>query len=100
MISGVAKTRSVYINGNKLSPAKSLKVVRHSPTGFYWGYGGSGPAQLAMAILLLVTDKNTALDLYQSFKWDHVAKWQGDFIKNVDVKAWIVQQRSGGNEHY
>lgn len=28
-----------------------LKLVNHSPTGFSWGYGGSGPAQLALAIL-------------------------------------------------
>lgn len=26
--------------------------VRHSPTGFEWGYGGSGPAELARCILI------------------------------------------------
>lgn len=26
-------------------------VYNHSPTGFEWGYGGSGPAQTALAIL-------------------------------------------------
>jgi hypothetical protein len=26
-------------------------IVNHSPDGFEWGYGGSGPAQLAFAIL-------------------------------------------------
>lgn len=26
--------------------------LRHSPTGFNWGYGGSGPAELARCILL------------------------------------------------
>jgi hypothetical protein len=26
-------------------------IVNHSPTGFSWGYAGSGPAQLALAIL-------------------------------------------------
>jgi hypothetical protein len=25
--------------------------LRNSPTGFGWGYGGSGPAQLALALL-------------------------------------------------
>lgn len=29
-----------------------LHVANHSPSGFEWGYGGSGPAQLALAILL------------------------------------------------
>ena len=27
-----------------------LDLRNHSPTGFSWGYGGSGPAQLALAI--------------------------------------------------
>jgi hypothetical protein len=27
-------------------------AVRHSPDGFQWGYGGSGPAELARCILL------------------------------------------------
>jgi hypothetical protein len=26
--------------------------VKHSPTGFSWGYGGSGPAELARCILI------------------------------------------------
>ena len=34
----------------QLSLEKSFEVVQHSPTGFQWGYGGSGPAQLATAI--------------------------------------------------
>jgi hypothetical protein len=27
-------------------------VVRHSPTGFSWSYGGSGPADLALSLLV------------------------------------------------
>lgn len=27
------------------------EIANHSPTGFEWGYSGSGPAQLALAIL-------------------------------------------------
>ncbi len=30
----------------------SLRAANHSPTGFEWGYRGSGPHQLALAILL------------------------------------------------
>lgn len=30
----------------------SLNIFPHSPTGFEWGCGGSGPAQLALAMLL------------------------------------------------
>ena len=36
----------------RLSPDRSLELVRHSPAGFDWGYVGSGPAQLACALLL------------------------------------------------
>lgn len=28
------------------------RVVRHSPDGFAWGYGGSGPAELALNIIV------------------------------------------------
>lgn len=40
-------------DGQTLSPDKSQKVWNHSPDGFNWGYGGSGPAQLALALLLV-----------------------------------------------
>jgi Family of unknown function (DUF6166) len=42
---GVAAT----VNGRPL-PLRT-EIVNHSPTGFEFGYGGSGPAQLAVAIL-------------------------------------------------
>ena len=29
-------------------------IVRHSPTGMTWGYGGSGPADLALSLLTAV----------------------------------------------
>lgn len=47
----------------------SLKLRNHSPTGFSWGYAGSGPAQLALAILLDYSGNPAwALAHYQSFK--------------------------------
>ena len=39
----------VTVNGRRLNPR--LDLWNHSPTGFEWGYCGSGPAQLALAIL-------------------------------------------------
>ena len=38
-----------------LSPDASLAVADHSPTGFNWGYKGSGPHQLALALALDAT---------------------------------------------
>lgn len=51
-----------------------LDLRNHSPTGFDWGYCGSGPAQLALAILVHHCDtENEALELYQRFKWGVIA---------------------------
>jgi hypothetical protein len=52
-----------------------LDLANHSPTGFAWGYGGSGPAQLALAILAdCLGDGERALKLYQEFKWAVIGK--------------------------
>ena len=49
--------------------APRLDLRNHSPTGFSWGYLGSGCAQLALALLVdVLGDKGRALDLYQRFK--------------------------------
>jgi hypothetical protein len=64
----------------------------HSPDGFNWGYGGSGPAQAALAILLQVTgDPELAQKFYQSFKFAHVASWPSgqDFSVEIDVRGWL-----------
>ena len=39
-------------------------VIFHSPTGFSWGYGGSGPADLALSILGDHLDCAEALQRY------------------------------------
>lgn len=44
LIYGEWFTRDVYVDGKRLDPEPSQKVRNHSPDGFYWGYGGSGPA--------------------------------------------------------
>jgi hypothetical protein len=68
----------VTVNGQTLPVAPSLKLRNHSPTGFSWGYGGSGPAQLALAILHDYYGARRALRLYQSFKWATVARWPAE----------------------
>ncbi|GIW55354.1 MAG: hypothetical protein KatS3mg082_1758 [Nitrospiraceae bacterium] len=62
----------VIVNGTPLNPR--LDLVTHSPTGFEWGYLGSGPAQLALAILAdHLMDDQKALAIYQEFKRDVIA---------------------------
>jgi len=59
----------------RLTPERSLELVNHSPSGFEWGYSGSGPAQLALALLLDYTEEETfALDHYQAFKTEVVSQ--------------------------
>ena len=43
------------VDGHLIGPLHH--AVLHSPTGFAWGYGGSGPAELARCILLAVLGK-------------------------------------------
>ncbi len=69
-LSGDAETREVYLNGQYLDPKPSQKLHNHSPDGFNWGYSGSGPAQLALAIVLKLTGKS---DGYQDFKFKIIA---------------------------
>lgn len=70
---------SVLVNGKPLPLERSLKIRNHSPSGFGWGYLGSGPAQLALAILLDYYDNaGKAERLYQPFKRCVVAAWDID----------------------
>jgi len=95
-ILGDGETRTVIVDGFALNPAKSQKLYNHSPDGFNWGYGGSGPAQLALALLLKFTDEKTALALYQKFKFEIIAGLpQGkDFALDVaTVTSWIEENK-------
>lgn len=86
----------VTANGKPLDPRPSQRVWNHSPDGFEWGYGGSGPAQLALALLLAATSNNTltALSLYQAYKWQVVAKWnkRGWATTRTAILRWIGDQ--------
>jgi hypothetical protein len=68
-----------------LRPSRSLKFINHSLTGFEWGYGGSGPAQLAGAILLDLTGDPEIADLkHQQFK--------GRFIELASEAGFILTE--------
>lgn len=76
---------SVTVDGRGLNPRYDLR--NHSPTGFNWGYGGSGPAQLALALLAdFLGDDEAALRGYQGFKFEVVAALPSG-------KAWTLTGR-------
>lgn len=68
-----------------------LELINHSSTGFEWGFGGSGPAQTALAVLAdFLGDPEEAKRHHQQFKWDIFAgrkdaAWQ---LTGAEVRAW------------
>src|SRR5579872_2170523 len=76
----------------ELSPLKSLRAFNHSPDGFEWGYGGSGPAQTALALLLDFTgDKKLAIDRHQAYKFAIVARLSDNWeITGAEIAASIA----------
>lgn len=53
-----------------------LDLFNHSPDGFDWGYAGSGPSQLSLALLAdALKDEKKALRFYQAFKFRAVARF-------------------------
>jgi len=88
-IEGKMETMAVFLNGKQLNPQKSQEVWNHSPDGFCWGYSGSGPAQLALAILLEFTSEDNAVKLHQSFKSEVISALPADFHMEIDMRDWI-----------
>lgn len=80
----------VTVNGAVLPGRHDLR--NHSPSGFEWSYGGSGPAQLALALVAdVLEDDDLALHVYQQFKWKVVAlldqqQWR---LTEAEVRARV-----------
>jgi hypothetical protein len=104
-----------------------LDLWNHSPTGLEWGYGGSGPAQLALALLAdVLRDDLQAVEYHQAFKWqkvapigmdswrmtaDEILKWceehdqerqdvlhaQGDVPEPIDLADRLLNDQGGGD---
>jgi hypothetical protein len=85
-------------------------VVWHSPTGYEWGYGGSGPADAALSILSdyfhkrglervtqddihapTGTEPHIAIKLHQPFKRDILAGFHGDgfTLRSQRIDDWL-----------
>lgn len=88
-----------------------IVIAHHSPTGIEWGYGGSGPADLALSILNAFIPANAgqhtercwsgqtvsaeAWALHQPFKRAFVETmpYEGGTISGEAIRAWIEEQR-------
>lgn len=102
-IKGIHDSNScrVWVDGKELTPEESFRYRRHSPDGFNWGYGGSGPAQTALAICLEIFKNPTiAQAVYQNFKFSFVGKWpQGEnFQVQINLADFILDNREALKE--
>lgn len=69
-------------------------IVRRSPTGLAWGYGGSGPADLALAILADHLGYEPTSQLVQDFKWQIIAQLPAGEPFRLDaatVEQWLLE---------
>jgi len=90
----IGKLRVFVVEGAFHRPLPMyLSVYAHSPSGFECGYEGSGPAQLALAILVehmrtlgtcAVPDK-LAVRLHQDFKSEIIARLPRDADFEIDI---------------
>lgn len=83
----------VMIDGKVLPLEPSLAIRDHSPTGFEWGYAGSGPSQLALAILLELYGPTIAQRYYRDFKFQFIApaNQDGFVLSSDDIQAWLTK---------
>jgi len=73
----------VMVDGEPLNPR--LDLWNHSPTGFEWGYGGSGPAQLALALLADCLEyEEDAIGWHQDFK--------ANVIVGLPHDGWVLTE--------
>ena len=86
-------------------------LAHHSPSGFEFGYGGSGPADLALSILAAFVPVRAgesterlyqgrrcslfAWQYHQEFKREFIAPMttEGGLIASQDIRAWIDSRR-------
>lgn len=82
---------SVTVNGEPLNPRQDLR--NHSPTGLNWGYGGSGPAQLALAMLADCLGDDLAQSHYMAFKQEIVAQLPDVWILSDEaIRDWLLSR--------
>jgi Family of unknown function (DUF6166) len=72
-------------DGEVTSLRLRFDLRNHSPTGPEWGYGGSGPAQLALALAAdVLGDDERALDVYQRLKFK--------LIGGLPHEGWVLTE--------
>lgn len=92
----VTVTRTGLFEGGcprPLSPRYDLR--NHSPDGYQWSYCGSGPAQLALALLCdALGDDERAQRWYQDFKFARIATLLTDHwtMTEDEIREWVEER--------
>lgn len=79
--------------------APRLDLRNHSLTGFECSYRGSGPAQLALAILADCLGDEEAARLYQDYKDAVIAYLPSDddwIISEKQIRDWLAARETEG----
>lgn len=81
----------VTLDGSDLDPRHDLH--NHSPDGLAWGYGGSGPAQCALAMCAEVVGDERAQAIYQGFKRAFVERLPGseEWAVTANIVLMIIE---------
>jgi len=89
--SGIGGQKIRVITGDSNKPLKHME--RHSPTGFQWGYAGSGPADTALSILTDYLGYVPATVVYQTFKNDLIAPAGKKLeIDEDEIRFWFLSK--------
>jgi len=85
----VGEEYTVTVNGDECLP-KRYDLLSASPSGFSWAFSGSGPSQLAIAILAHAYNDEFAKSRYQEFKREVVSELPEDgwTLTTADLDAW------------
>lgn len=86
----------VFNRGGHFVETRPLRhIERHSPDGFEWGYGGSGPADLALSILADLCGMENANEYYQEFKFRFVSRFGNEWeIGEKEIVDWLEKQKA------
>lgn len=98
--------------------ASVAHLAHHSPAGFECGYGGSGPADLALSILAAFVPARAGVATerlykgarcsrfawmhHQQFKWAFIATLpkEGGVIRALDIREWIAGRGGAVTEEH
>lgn len=95
MIAGDRKRGRVTVGGHELKLPAEL-AVKGRRVRFAWGYSGSGPKALALAVLARAADAATAREHHEAFMRERIARLPGRewTMPLEEVTAW-VEGRTG-----